>query len=469
MAGKPEQPSTLPAPPSHGHQHHQQHHQHPQQVQQRQSHQQQQQQAIQQNSVLVYVSGENFAYATAVGQNVAATAAAAIAVGYQSQPQQHQQQTTQYANILQAPQVATAQATATTFPAKTAVYCADGSGGGINVGNNVTIPAISCCRLKPSLETTMTMTTTTATTTAATTVNSSADGSESKRASSLAMVGNEEDDEDYAMLYQQANLGQSTCTTAAMTTMMTSRENKRTPENGDSTADGLGNDLERLSGAKTYQARLQHGDVYSTRISSETYNASRIVANPGDVGLLGDDGCVAYGTSTSGSNGIALQNGEQQPVDDKGRQQDSFDNQQAASSVSSVIGVGDIGSGAVIGACDSIRSDESSTTYSSLSSPDESQSHQQPVGQHDGVLPANNNHPGGDSACAQQAARQQPPLRVNANNNNGSNGVQHNALVLTMNGSTVITQQQQQQQSPAITVPRGWKRICSNGVIIYIR
>ncbi|EFN71103.1 hypothetical protein EAG_06258 [Camponotus floridanus] len=456
MAGKPEQPSTLPAPPSHGHQHHQQ-----QQQPQQSPHQSQQQQhqGIQQNSVLVYVSGENLAYATAVGQNVAATAAAAIAVGYQSQPQQ--QTTTQYANILQAPQVATAQAAAATFPAKTAVYRAD--------GGNVPAPAIGCCRLKPSLETTMTMTTATATTTAATTVNSSADGGEAKRASSLGMVGNDEDDEDYAMLYRQATLGHATCTTPAMTTMMTSRENKRASESEDSTTDGLGNDLVG-PGANAYQARLQHGDVYSARMSSETYNAttaSRIVArpNPGDVGLLGDDGCVAYGTSTSA---------EQQAVDDKARQRDNFDNQQTASSVSSassatVRGLGDIGSGAVIGACDSIRSDESSTTYSSLSSPDESQSHQQPMGQHDGVLPASNNHPGGGSACAQQAARQQPPLRVNATNNNGSNGVQHNALVLTMNGSAVITQQQQQQQSPAITVPRGWKRICTNGVIIYIR
>jgi len=515
MAGKPEQPSTLPAPPSHGYQyqhHHHHHHHHQQQVQQQQAqqpqlppqqhhyHQQQQQQshhsqqpqAIQQNSVLVYVSGENFAYATAVGQNVAATAAAAIAVGYQSQPQQQQQQqtTTQYAGILQAPQVATAQAVATTFPAKTAVYCADDGSSGVNVGNNTTTtaitPAIGCCRLKPSLETT--------TTTTAAVVNTSTDGSESRHAPSL----HNEDEEDYAMLYRQANLGHSTTvcvtattTTAMMTRVAASRENKRPSENGErSTADSLGNNGNdsMISGAKTYQtARLQHsGDAYSARMSGE-YNAitnnNRIVARPNssDVGLLGgDDDCVAYGTSTSvgGSNGIALRNaGEQQAatnVDDKNRQQDGFDNQQVASSTptSALIGDGSVGVGsgagvaAAIGGCDSVRSDESSTTYSSLSSPDESRNNQ--PGQHDGGMSTSNNYPGGGSACAQQAARQQPSSRVNGGNNNG---VQHNAMVLTMNGSAVITQQQhqQQQQPSAITVPRGWKRICTNGVIIYIR
>lgn len=495
MAGKPEQPSTHPAPPSHGHQHHQ-HHQQQQvqqqqaQQQQQQSHhpQQQQQQAIQQNSVLVYVSGENFAYATAVGQNVAATAAAAIAVGYQSQPQQQQQQqTTQYTGTLQTPQVATAQAVTTTFPAKTAVYCADDSGGGLNVGNNATTttPTIGCCRLKPSLETT----TTTAT------ASTGADGSDSRHA---PLVDNEDED-NYAMLYRQANLGHSTTgcatattttTTAMMTRVAASRENKRVPENGErSTTDGLGNNVNdpMVSAAKTYQTvRLQHGgDAYSARMSGEynaTTNNNRIVprSNSRDVGLLGDDDCVAYGTSTSvgGSNGIALQNaGEQQAatsVDDKSRQQDGFDNQQTASSAptsalgATVIGVGDGSAGvnsAATGGCDSVKSDESSTTYSSLSSPDESQSHQQP-GQHDGGMPASNNHPGGGSACAQQAARQQPMSRVNGSNNNG---VQHNAVVLTMNGSAVVTQQQQQQQPSAITVPRGWKRICTNGVIIYIR
>ncbi|XP_032684219.1 uncharacterized protein LOC116850265 isoform X4 [Odontomachus brunneus] len=503
MAGKPEQPSTLPAPPNHGHH---QHHHHPQQqpqqqqvqqqsVQQHQQqphHPQQQQQAIQQNSVLVYVSGENFAYATAVGQNVAATAAAAIAVGYQS-PQQ-----TTYAGILQTPQVAT---TAATFPAKTTVYCAsDGTGGTGIVGNNTTAGA--CCRLKqPSLE---------YTTAASATIVP--DGSESRRAS---LAGNE-DEEDYAMLYRQASLGQSatTCATAATTTaMMTrvapSRENKLAPENDSVTATtadiALGNGNVDVLSVKTYQqTRLHHGDAYpSVRMNADGYNASgRIVANPGDagvgcVGLLGDDGCVAYAQQTTGpaGNGVVLQNaGEQQAtsivVDDKGRQQqqDSFDGQTASSLTVTVsgatVGVSD-GAGGVGGVsatgCDSVRPDtggESSTatTYSSLSSP-ESQSHLHHQPGQDG-LTANSHHPGG-VACAQQAVRQQSS-RVNGNNNNGGNSAQHN-VVLTMNGGSAVvaqqqqqqqqqqpSQQQQQQQQSPVNVPRGWKRICTNGVIIYI-
>ncbi|XP_070511248.1 uncharacterized protein [Cardiocondyla obscurior] len=475
MAGKSEQPSTLPAPPSHGHQH--QHHHQQQQQQQQQSHLSQQQQTIQQNSVLVYVSGENLAYATAVGQNVAATAATAIAVGYQSQQQQQQQQTTtQYAGILQASQVATAQAVTTTFPAKTAVYCADDSGG-VNVGNAIapSTPAIGCCRLKTSLETTTTVA-------VAAAASTGADGCESGHAPSLA---SNEDEEDYSMLYQQASLDHSTTVCATSTTTIMARVDKRVSENGERVAaDGHGGDP-MVSGAKTYQtARLRHAsDAYSARMASEynvATNSSRIVgrSNPGDIGLLGgDDDCVAYGTPSSA--GVVLQNaGEQQAVtvnaDDKSRQQDGFD-QQAATSASAtlaaaVISVGDgsvgVGGSVASGGCDSVRSDESSvTTYSSLSSPDESQGHQQP-GQHDSGMP-NSNHPGGASACAQQAARQQPPSRVNGSNNNGA---QHNAVVLTMHSSAVVTQQQhkQQQQLSAISVPRGWKRICSNGAIIYI-
>lgn len=90
------------------------------------------------------------------------------------------------------------------------------------------------------------------------------------------------------------------------------------------------------------------------------------------------------------------------------------------------------GSGSV-GRCDSVRSDTAESTYSSLSSP-ESQNQLQ-----DAVA---------GSACAQQAVR---------------SVTQHN-VVLTMNGGAVT----QRHQRPSISVPHGWKRICTNGVIIYI-
>ncbi|XP_017793794.1 PREDICTED: ETS-like protein pointed [Habropoda laboriosa] len=485
MAGKPEQPSTHPAPPNHGHHHHNHHHhhhhhhhQHHQQQQHQQHHNQQQQpqeqqhpqhaQGIQQNSVLVYVSGENFAYATAVGQNAAAAAAAATAVGYQS-PQQ-----ATYAGILP-PQVATAAAT---FPAKTAIYCNDNNGSAVGGSAN------NCCRLKP-LE------------------YVSTDGDSSRSARSIS-TGNTEDEEDYgtivsnnSLLYRQTNLVQATSAVTATTTMtcvVSACDSKhpanRSPlENDSNNTENLAtNNVEPICRVnagemvpnKLFPSRI-HGEIYPAGVRlADGYNnnGSRIVqGNPGEgcVSLLsGDDACVAYvrqGNEPSQASASVFQGDSVEQrvnMDEKSRQQDGFDNQTGSSSLSSsgssvgvvsgggsVVVVGSGGSGAA--SCDSVRSDTGeSSTYSSLSSP-ESQSQSA----HDGLSTATVNSGG---SCAQQAARQPPLTRINNSNNN--NAAQQN-VVLTMNGSAVVTQQQQQQQ--AITVPRGWKRICTNGVIIYIR
>ena len=198
--------------------------------------------------------------------------------------------------------------------------------------------------------------------------------------------------------------------------------------------------------------------------------------NPGEgcVGVLSDDACVAYVRNEPSQGSASVFQGdsvEQRSInmEEKSRQQDGFDNQTGSSLSSSGSNVGVVSSGGgsvvVIGSggsgatsCDSVRSDTGeSSTYSSLSSP-ESQSQSA----HDGLSAASVN---GGGSCAQQAARQPPLSRINNANNN--NVVQQN-VVLTMNGSAVVTQQQQHQQQ-AITVPRGWKRICTNGVIIYIR
>nr|XP_034174035.1 protein split ends-like isoform X3 [Osmia lignaria] len=470
MAGKPEQPSTHPAPPNHGHHHHHyQQQQQPQQQQQQQQHQHQEQQqqqvhpqhaqGIQQNSVLVYVSGENFAYATAVGQNAAAAAAAATAVGYQS-PQQ-----ATYAGILP-PQVATAAAT---FPAKTAIYCNDNSGVVGGTANN-------CCRLKP-LE------------------YVSADGDSSRTLRSLSTV-NAEDEEDYGtiisnngLLYRQTNLVQaiSTSATTTMTCAVSTCDNKnptnRSPLENDanSTESIAANNVEpigRVNGSemvpnKLFSSRI-HGEIYppGARLADGYNNTGRIVqGNAGDscVGILSDDACVAYarqGNETSQTSASVYQGDSVEQrvnMDEKSRQQDGYDNQAGSSLSSSSSNVGVSGGGSVVvgsggsgvASCDSVRSDTGeSSTYSSLSSP-ESQSQSA----HDGLSTATVN---GGGSCAQQAARQPPLPRINSSNNN-NNTVQQN-VVLTMNGSAVITQQQQQ----TITVPRGWKRICTNGVIIYI-
>ncbi|XP_017756721.1 PREDICTED: ETS-like protein pointed [Eufriesea mexicana] len=471
MAGKPEQPSTHPALPNHGHHHHhnqqqqqQQHQQHQQQThpQQHQEQHPQHTQGIQQNSVLVYVSGENFAYATAVGQNAAAAAAAATAVGYQS-PQQ-----ATYAGILP-PQVATAAAP---FPAKTAIYCNDNNGAVGSAVNN-------CCRLKP-LE------------------YVSTDGESSRSARSMS-TGNTEDEEDYGtivsnngLLYRQTSLVQTTSTsaTSTMTCVASACDSKnpanRNPlENDSNNTENLATNVEPIGKInagemlpnKLFPSRI-HGEIYpaAARLADGYNNSSQITQGDhgeGCVGLLSDDACVAYvrqGNEPSQASASVFQGDSVEQrinMDEKSRQQDGFDNQTGSSlsSSSSNVGVSGGGSVVVVGSggsgatsCDSVRSDTGeSSTYSSLSSP-ESQSQSA----HDGLSAATVN---GGGACAQQAARQPSLPRINGSNNN--NSVQQN-VVLTMNGSAVVTQQQQQQQH-AITVPRGWKRICTNGVIIYIR
>ncbi|XP_015440411.1 PREDICTED: ETS-like protein pointed, isoform P1 [Dufourea novaeangliae] len=476
MAGKPEQPSTHPAPPKHSHHH--QYHQHHQQQQQQDQQQQQQPHrpqhahGIQQNSVLVYVSGENFAYATAVGQNAAAAAAAAAtAVGYQS-PQQ-----ATYTGILP-PQVATAAAT---FPAKTAIYCNDNSSAVGAAANN-------CCRLKPLQY-----------------VSSDGDSSRSAR---ILSTGNVDDEEDYGtivsnngLLYRQTNFVQATSTaaTTTMTCVVSACDNKNAAnrsslDNDTGNTDNLAaNNVEsigRVNGSdnmvpnKLFPSRI-HGEIYPSpaRLTDGYNNNGRIaqrILGEGCVGLLSDDAtCVAYvrqgnePSQTSASVFQADSGVEQQRVDmdEKSRQQDAFQNQAGSSlsSSSSSVGVSGGGGGVVVvgnggssGAvsCDSVRSDTGeSSTYSSLSSP-ESQSQSA----HDGLSGGATVNGGG--SCAQQAARQSSLSCIN-NSNNDNTGQQN--VVLTMNGSAVVTQQQQQQHQQAITVPREWKRICTNGVIIYIR
>lgn len=90
-----------------------------------------------------------------------------------------------------------------------------------------------------------------------------------------------------------------------------------------------------------------------------------------------------------------------------------------------------------VGRCDSVRSDTAESTYSSLSSPESHVQSQESVQL---------------NSCPQQAVRSL--LQTN---------VQHN-VALNMNSIAVNHQQQ-----TSVSVPQGWKRICTNGVIIYIR
>uniref|UniRef100_A0A6V7JCE3 Uncharacterized protein n=1 Tax=Bracon brevicornis TaxID=1563983 RepID=A0A6V7JCE3_9HYME len=92
--------------------------------------------------------------------------------------------------------------------------------------------------------------------------------------------------------------------------------------------------------------------------------------------------------------------------------------------------------------CESVRSDTAESAYSSssLSSPE-----------------CNSVQLCGDSV--QQAVRLVTHVASGGNN-----------VALTMNNTSVVQQHNQQQlQQASIAVPPGWKRICTNGLIIYIR
>lgn len=132
--------------------------------------------------------------------------------------------------------------------------------------------------------------------------------------------------------------------------------------------------------------------------------------------------------------------------------------------------------------CESVRSDtgESSSNYSSIGSPEDVVA--QRLEQHEvihaqqsdlscvnAIISRGNNNSEDGVLCAQPAARQatQQP------NNNVQRNVGTN---MNNNINGIIAQQQQQRNTvnqqaanSVAAVPRGWKRICANGVIIYIR
>ena len=413
---------------------------------------------------------------------------------------------------------------AATFPAKTAIYCND--------NNSATVAAVvnnNCCRLKPAGE--YASTDGESSRSARSMSNSNTEDEEDYGTINVSNNGNLLYRQTTTAAAAATNLIQTTgasLTTTTMTCVVSACDGKNNPanprscplENDTASAENIAaasNVVEQLAiqgkvanagdmlANKLFPSRI-HGEIYTSGArlvsadagysnsssSSSSGGGSQITAqgnlHGGEgcvAGLLSDDACVAYvrqaNEPSQASAGVFQGDGVEQRInmDDKSRQQDGFDNQtgsslssSSGSNVAGVVGSGVGGSVVVIGSggsvatsCDSVRSDTGeSSTYSSLSSP-ESQS--QSSSAHDGLPVANS---GG--SCAQQAARQPQLSRINASNNGNNNPVQQN-VVLTMNGSAVVAQQQQQQQQQqfqqAITVPRGWKRICTNGVIIYIR
>ncbi|KAH0567270.1 hypothetical protein KQX54_008010 [Cotesia glomerata] len=458
-------------------------------------------QGIQQNSVLVYVPGENFAYATAVGHNAASS-------GYQTaQQQQHhhshqqqQQQQNPYSNVL--PQVAT-QAI---FSAKT----------NYNIGNSELVESeidqnADCC-LGKSIELVA--------------CNVVADQQQQQQ-----QIKNEEDYN--STIYRNPLVGLASRATGSpnnvgkidLGALTNSIPGSSAISPGQSDADSLSGTSDSgvvatataasrsalpsssaaLSGdleqTKTFLTGQQYevtcnttGGYSSSGVATENYQSSNAGNETGIAGTLDDGARLTYVRSSNNlgggpvSNifisGIDSQQQQQRDLSKSARvNQDLLDVNRTCISGNSV-GAGSAGGGGGVivvspdPGCESVRSDTAESVYSSsLSSPDcQSLQSNDSVNNNSNSCSSSSNSNSNSSSsvvCVQQAA-QFVSNQVVINNNNNA---QHSSNVaLTMNCSVVVQhqqkqqqQQQQQQQQASIAVPRGWKRICTNGVIIYIR
>ena len=409
MAGKPEQPSSYSAPPNQSDRH----------LQQPQS------QGVQQNSVLVYVSGDNLAYASAVGQNVVASAG----TGYQHQHQQqqhHPQQQGSYVTGL-LPQVACGG-----YPSKAATH-----GIGV-VGSN-------CCRgqfLKTSDY-----------------VNS---GGQEIAAQQLDCQ------QDRTLVWGNGSrygggggggLYNNCQQERPLVWGNTQRYSSGAAAGGLVGLNGIAPE-HGFQGKMIPSAALDDGTnnvTYPVQVSRlpEGYVANKRLAFAPNVTDQVADGCEGvYGGENNVRiafvrQGIYPNDGEElqhQGTNEKGNRVQGHEALEKQMSFGS-------NCSSSVGRCDSVRSDTAESTCSSLSSP-ESQSQLQ-----DPTAVATNN------VYAQQAVPSASQVHIH-----------HSVVANNVNASAASQRQQRQQQQrqqtqqqPAISIPPGWKRICTNGVIIYIR
>lgn len=406
MAGKPEQPPSYSVPPN-------QSDRHPQQPQS---------QGVQQNSVLVYVSGDSLAYASAVGQNVVASAGTGYQHHHQQQQHHQHQQGSYVAGLL--PQVACGG-----YPTKAATH-----GIGV-VGSN-------CCR------------------------------SQFLKTSDYINSGGQEVASQQLDCQQDRTLvwgngpryggggGGSLYNNCQQERPLvwgnTQRYSSGAAAGGLVGLNGIAPE-HGFPGKMIPSAALDDGTnnvTYPVQVSRvpEGYVANKRLAFAPNVADQVADGCEGvYGGENNVRiafvrQGIYPGDGDElqhQGINEKGNRvqgQEALEKQLSFGSNCS----------SSVGRCDSVRSDTAESTCSSLSSP-ESQSHlQEPT-----AVATNNIY-------AQQAVRSSSQVHVH-----------HSVVSNNVNASAASQRQQRQrqqtQQQPAISIPPGWKRICTNGVIIYIR
>ncbi|KAK0085899.1 hypothetical protein PV326_005752 [Microctonus aethiopoides] len=590
MAGKPEQPISHPASHNHIHQqqqnyhqqhslhlqqqqqqhhqqqHHHQHHHHQinrrnnQSNQQHNISQQQDTQGIQQNSVLVYVPGDNFAYTTAIEHNNAGGSTG----GYQTSSQHQQHQQIPYQGVL--PQVATQQ----TFPAKANYHVVTAQNIVGELDNDIDNGVDCClgksidlidCNILPSNKQQQQQNKdddeyNSSNYRTSGLINGRATGSPSVvnkidlgALSSSAIQNNNNTSNNNNITSAVRSPGQSDADSlsgisdSGIVATATSATRSALPSNAVIIGGGGSDNNNRHHHHQLHQQQQQHNhhqqqqqhhhlhhnnhqdnnkpfsQTHYNEITSccgnSGYSISRLsdnfTANDGDTALNGvnENNLIANNTDENSrltyvrhngdvqlSTGIypigidsQLQSQHHELIENKTRiiHQDSLDlnnrgcyinnnntitnntninsNNNSNNDNSTGSNINNQVRGIEVG-CESVRSDNGESVYSnsSLSSP-ECQNLQQSVGVDQGVSGNNNNNISG-VVCAQQAAHLVSQINVQHSNN----------VALTMNGSVVTQHQQkqqhqhqQQQQQQTIAAPCGWKRICTNGVIIYIR
>ena len=416
MAGKPEHPSSYSVPPNQDHRHSQQ----------------PQSQAVQHNSVLVYVSGDNLAYASAVGQNVVTSAGTVYQQQHQQQhhhqEQQHQQQGSYVTGLL--PQVA-----CDGYPTKTAAIQSAVTHGLSLVGTN-------CCRgqfLKNSNY-----------------VNS--DGHE-------LTTQQLECQQDRTLIWGNS----SRYAGGGCAGLYNSCQQERpliwgnAPRYSNGAAGGLdvngitqehgfpgkmissvalGDGVNNMTAYPVQVSRLPESYVTNKRIPLTPDTTEHVVENC-EQAYDGENNLrIAFLRQ-----GLYTGDGEEhqhQGTNVKRNRMHEYEALQKQISFGS-------NCTSSVGRCDSVRSDTAESTCSSLSS-SESQSQLQ-----DAIAVATN------SVYAQQAVHSVSQVHV------------HHSFVSNNLNASVATQRQQgqhqqrQNYQPATSIPPGWKRICTNGVIIYIR
>lgn len=400
MAGKPEQQISHPPPPSHIHQHqqshYQQHYQSNNNTNNRTNLSHSDTHNLHENSVLVYVQGDNFTYTTTVDHNADSL--------YQSN--QSQQQTNHYSGIV-LPQVDNPDVYKTN-------YSIDGGSIVNDLETDVDTDGECCLKIID--------------------INCHTAGS-------IEQSDITNDDDDYTHNYRDKtiNINDIGATGSPVNSEKIDLGNLSIAGSLGSARSPANSDADSLSGTSD-------SGVVATPSATRSALPSSAVINDTDDKNYPTTYDIHTNIYTNYGRQCGVNNDDYHGVIDSNQINSKHcDDGSKLNTINTELELHNRNAIIHERGCDSVRSDTGESAYSSSLSSPECQ----------GLQLCDNNVNIG--VGVQQAAHLVTQVNVGNSNNVG----------LTMNGSVV--QQQQQQQHASIVAPRGWKRICTNGVIIYIR